>query len=412
MQYLFRGENCRSSLGSNEITIYMISSVCKKTLYLLRTALGIDDLPENFDVSHNEALLIYDFANRHDVIHLISFALEKEHLLNTKDEKLKDLRQVYLKSIRKCARQDYCIDEMGKSFSDAGIPYIPLKGLVMRDHYPERWMRTSGDIDVLVRKNDYDKAADVVKNILHYKQLGDCGYHKSFSNDKNVEVEIHNSISIDDKKIGTETLDKIWETSTSAGEGTLRRNMRDDFYYFHHIFHMLTHFENGGIGLRFFIDLYLLSCMQIGEDERAARVAIIKENGLEKFEAGTLRLAEYFFEDDIEKEPEDEALKQMVEYVIGAGLYGTVSQRVVYKSEKSGGRIHYIKRRIFMPYDSLKRSYPILKKHKILTPIYEVIRWCRIIFKKRDESSNKEIKVIFTNQDEKDFTKMREMLGL
>ena len=38
------------------------------------------------------------------------------------------------------------------------IPFLPLKGSVIRQYYPEPWMRTSCDIDILV---DFEKDAHV-----------------------------------------------------------------------------------------------------------------------------------------------------------------------------------------------------------------------------------------------------------
>ena len=32
-----------------------------------------------------------------------------------------------------------------------------------------------------------------------------------------------------------------------------------------------------------------------------------------------------------------------------------------------------------MPYDYLKAEYPVLEKHKWLTPVYQVVRWLRVL---------------------------------
>lgn len=388
----------------------MENDISKKLIYLIRTALGVQPKPENFKVTDSEALEIYDVAKRHDVGHLVSFALDKDSLLNTKDEKLREIRQVYLKSVRRCARQDFCYEEIKNCFSKNDIDFIPLKGFVTRNYYPERWMRTSGDLDILVRKEDYTKAKELAESNLGYKHEGSCAYHTEFSTDKNVLVEIHNSISDEDQNSVSNVLDEIWDTSVQSD--ICERKMRDDYYYFHHIFHMLRHFEDGGIGLRFFIDLYLLNKMQISDSEKKARKERIRAEGLEKFESGVIALAKYLFEGDIENEPEEDVLSQMLDYVFASGTYGTISQKVAYKSEKEGGRIKYIKRRVFMPYNEIKNSYPILEKHKILTPVYEVVRWCRLIFKKQSKNSSYEIKKTFAKSDTTDYTKMRKYLGL
>ncbi|MCQ2385650.1 MAG: nucleotidyltransferase family protein, partial [Clostridia bacterium] len=54
------------------------------------------------------------------------------------------------------------------AFSQNGIPYIPLKGAVLAEVYPEPYMCLSGDIDVLVKPEDVDKAVDLLKASYGY----------------------------------------------------------------------------------------------------------------------------------------------------------------------------------------------------------------------------------------------------
>ncbi len=43
--------------------------------------------------------------------------------------------------------------------------------------------------------------------------------------------------------------------------------------------------------------------------------------------------------------------------------------------------MRYALSKIFLPYDDKKLHYPILNKHRWLTPVIEVYRWCRIILR-------------------------------
>ena len=51
-----------------------------------------------------------------------------------------------------------------------------------------------------------------------------------------------------------------------------------------------------------------------------------------------------------------------------------------------------ILKKIFLPYSQLKYAYPVLQKHKWLTPLFEVVRWFRIIFKGRAKILSKQLK--------------------
>lgn len=72
--------------------------------------------------------------------------------------------------------------------------------------------------------------------------------------------------------------------------------------------------------------------------------------------------------------------KQIEEYILRGGLYGADSNRVVAQQQKRGGKVRYALSKIFLPYEVIKYPYPILQKHKALTPIREVRRRAKLIF--------------------------------
>ena len=61
------------------------------------------------------------------------------------------------------------------------------------------------------------------------------------------------------------------------------------------------------------------------------------------------------------------------------------------RSRKCGGKVRYIMSRIFLSYDSLKVLYPTLQKHRWLTPIMQVWRRFRLLFKGKMKTSLHEL---------------------
>ena len=72
--------------------------------------------------------------------------------------------------------------------------------------------------------------------------------------------------------------------------------------------------------------------------------------------------------------------KQIEEYILRGGLYGADSNRVVVQQQKRGGKVRYALSKIFLPCEVIKYHYPILQKHKALTPIRELCRRAKLIF--------------------------------
>ena len=82
----------------------------------------------------------------------------------------------------------------------------------------------------------------------------------------------------------------------------------------------------------------------------------------------------------------------MEEYILRGGVYGNNTNRIMVQQQKKGGRIKYALSKIFIPYDVLKFHYPILQKHRWLTPFMEVRRWCKLIFCGHLKRTTKELK--------------------
>ena len=106
-------------------------------------------------------------AQKHDVIHLIVFALKKNGLL---DEGNKSLESKMLTAVYRCERLKYEQTKLCTALEQAEIPFIPLKGSVLRQYYPEPWMRTSCDIDVLVHKEDLQRVVSYLSDNLGYRR--------------------------------------------------------------------------------------------------------------------------------------------------------------------------------------------------------------------------------------------------
>ena len=85
--------------------------------------------------------------------------------------------------------------------------------------------------------------------------------------------------------------------------------------------------------------------------------------------------------------------KQMETFIIGGGIYGTTSNRVLLEQVQAGGKTKNLLYRIFMPYYKLKTQYPLLEKHKWLTPMFQVVRWCRMVTNKNLKRSINELSI-------------------
>ena len=111
--------------------------------------------------------------------------------------------------------------------------------------------------------------------------------------------------------------------------------------------------------------------------------------------------------------PSEQTLK-IQEYVLSGGVYGTFTNKMKVTGTEVTDKTSYALKRIFPPYDLLKNRYPILKKHKWLFPVYQVVRWVETIFSGKSNKLKREIEILQTTPEtEKDeFKEFLSELGL
>ena len=175
-------------------------------------------------------------------------------------------------------------------------------------------------------------------------------------------------------KDASKVLKDVWETAVCRNGYNFWYEMPDEVYYFYHIAHMAKHFENGGCGIRPFIDLWILDNLSKAENKK--RGELLKKGGLLKFAKAARKLSRIW----LKNEEYDALSKQMEDYILRGGVYGNTENRVVVQQQKQGGRIRYAFSRICIPYETIKFYYPVLQKYRWLTPFMQIRRWCKLIF--------------------------------
>ena len=354
---LLRSAVCGDLLSSEEVSLYSPDILPKITL----------------------------LAQKHDVIHLIVFALKKNGLL---DGSNKNLESKMLTAVYRCEKLKYELTKLCAALEQAEIPFIPLKGSVLRQYYPEPWMRTSCDIDVLVHAEDLQRTVSYLADNLGYRRESQNSHDISMFTQGGVHIEVHYDL-VEDGRVNSaaEVLKSIWNVAVKRAECNYQYEMPDEIFYFYHIAHMAKHFvSTGGCGIRPFLDIWVLN-HRIDFD-REKREKLLSDGGLEVFAKQAELLSEVWFGNA----EHTEITRRMEIYILRGGVYGTTTNRVAVQQQKQGGKLKYALSKIFIPYDIIKFHYPILQKHKWLTPIMEVRRWGKLIFCGHLKRTVKELK--------------------
>ncbi len=382
----------------------------KKILFSL-IRLEICGTPVSYEIINaidaDVLIALYELSSAHDMAHIIASALSKVGKLG-EDEISKKFKNKAFLAVYRIERINFELQRICKTLEDAKIKFMPLKGAVIRKLYPEEWMRTSCDIDILVHEEDLDKTASLLKEKLNYLSDGTVHYHDmSLFSPSGVHLELHHNIKEKMKKNDV-MLEKVWEHCIVADGKKYQCIQTNEYLIFHIIAHMSYHFLRGGCGIRPIIDLWILD--HIKDVDQYKLNCFLEQCGLMKFAEKVRKLSRVW----LENEMPDDVTERIQEYILNGGVYGNFENKLKIINRKKYGKIRYLLSKAFISYDAIKNQYPILKKHRYLTPIMQVRRLFRLMFFGVAHQSIKELSNFsdITRNEADDVRQLLEEIGL
>ncbi len=313
---------------------------------------------------------LYDLSKKHDLAHIVASALQKAGVQMPPEVQSKFQKADFL-SVYRLEQMKYAFTQICETLEAAKIPYIPLKGSVIRPYYPEERMRTSCDIDILVKEENLDAAVKALE-IAGFTGA-ERNYHDiSLHSPEGVHLELHFGI-----QENVERLVHVWDYAVRIGG--FRHDFTPAFFAFYHFAHMAYHFLTGGCGVRSLLDLWVMK-HRMGMDFSSAKEFLIGAN-LYEFAVAMEQLVDICFS----KARGDDFTDLLLTYIVTGGVYGTAENSVAMQTVKPGGSFRYFLHRLFPPYRKMKNYYPILRKAPILLPFCWMARAVNRLCRKKTD---------------------------
>lgn len=381
-------EACGKSFKSKgEKGVLILKKEIKALIGYIKKAISIEEI-EIPELTEEEQKNLYKMSIAQDVAPLVSIGIRKTGSPEWMDQYQKKFMQQEFMAVYRYKNQSRALEEIRELFQENQIFYLPLKGSVLRKYYPEEWMRTSSDIDILINEQYFVCAKDLLIEKCRFTNVSENKKDASFYRDRVVHLELHKNL-IKNDTIEDFNPEYIWNNVECDG---FECTMKDEDFYAYHLEHMKNHFLNGGCGIRYFLDLWILN-HRIGENNRSVRKEKMKRCGLEEFEDAAVHLSEVWFGE----EEHNQLTQQMEEYIFKAGIYGSIENWALVQEIQHNGKWKRIWKRLWLPYKQLIWDYPNLKGKQYLQPYYEGKRFIKMItdgrWKRslRELNSNKEI---------------------
>ena len=343
-------------------------SMKEDLLNLLRGSLLQDTAPSDVHLTTEKFDALLKLAKKHEVQPIAAYALLFTGGLT--DEQEQRCRKLVYTAMVYHQRMDQELKRICALLEAAGFDYMPLKGAVIRNLYPEPWMRTSGDIDILVK--NVDEAADLLVERGYVR--GEKSAHDiTLTSPGGIQIELH-YLLIEKQRQVNDLLKQVWEYAIPR-TGSRHYELKPEMLYYYHIVHMAKHMLLGGCGIRFFMDTWLLNKTLPLDEEKKRQ--LLQEGGMAAFAQQAEHLGQVWFGD---RQPNPVTL-ELEAFILNGGVFGSKSNEIKLRRTKANTLVKFLFLRIFPPYKRMAIAFPVLEKYPFLLPVFWIRRWSRLLLK-------------------------------
>jgi len=298
-------------------------------------------------------------------------------------------------AIKKNGTLDIEMKKLINQLEKNGIWYMPLKGSVLKDYYPQFGMRQMSDIDILFDRNHAEEVKTIMENAGYEIMEFGVGHHDIYYKKPVCNIEMHWELfgTYEDNRMNEyykNTKDRLLKDKNNS-YGYHFSN--EDFYLFMTA-HEYKHFYWLGTGLRSVLDVYVFLKKFADTLNMDYIECELKKMGIYDFEKQIRELAFNLYG---ENRVTEESM-EMYNSLVFSGVYGSIENQVkrILKDEGDEGvvgKVKYIMHRLFPPKYILKQYYPKFFENKLLLPLLPFYRLYKMLtFRK--ENVKEEVKTL------------------
>lgn len=380
----------------------------KQFIDLLSNSIRNEVCKKKYDnVDWNELI---NLSRKHKIEGLIYSALNKAELLeNIDDDKVKDLKkEVFFTGVTQISNMSK-LEKVFNEFSKENVPVIVLKGLVVREYYPQPEQRSMSDADIFVKAKDINKSKKILIDLGYTEIDAEASHHIKYIKSGYPMIELHWHVMKRDGFSDELDLfeDDIWDRTIEVKvKGAKVLSLGYEDLALHLCMHMAAHLAASGFGVRQIADLVLLVEKKGHLIDWTLFINKAEEFGFKKFIIIMFKICNILFSMDIPKEmavykiDDEEMFESLISTIFDGGVYGkkdmasNFANQVAfnYKGKDSNATIGAIRRYfrfIFPSIETMSDKYSYARKIRILTPIAWIHHLFSGIFRKEYNFTDK-----------------------
>ncbi|RIA75630.1 putative nucleotidyltransferase-like protein [Anaeroplasma bactoclasticum] len=279
---------------------------------------------------------------------------------------IKEYKKYYVSWVLKQEKYYDLDKEITTLFNKNHINHIYFKGTVLSTLYDDPSIRTRGDIDFYVSKDDMTLAHKLLldNGFIDDESCQDCMHHIGIRKN-NIEVELHFVMFDPDNLDSWKNMFKDPFSKCSIKDGYLY-----EFLPTYHFLYCMMHFAHhlrSGAGIRYILDFYyMLKKTNIDMDLLHKE---IKNCQLETLYSNIINAIRYLSYTDFDSSVENIDIEFFIDYMLSYGIHG-YSNNETTKQAVHQNKVRYFFSRVFVWNKAYRISlYPKMGKKAICYPL-------------------------------------------
>lgn len=269
-------------------------------------------------------------------------------------------------------------EEFSQTLSDHGIDHIMMKGFVLKEFFPVPELRTYGDIDLVIRKEDRAKCHKLMKAQGFAVEVD---WEPVYGYRRDTEFyELHTELLETDISVKANCRDYFRDPWAHAHrvEGS-RFEFEPAYHFLYLLTHLAKHVEDSGAGIRMYLDIAVF----VKYYEKTLNWDSVEEElhilSLWDFANMVLHVTEKYFgiRSPFAGRPVDpEVMEAFLELTMEGGIFGLIGMDAGITSLKKESRVRggfsrlgTIKNRLFPAAETIETRYTYLQKKPWLLPV-------------------------------------------
>ena len=365
------------------------------------------EIPEQIDWE-----FIRDISIKHNVANIIAYGIA-ENNYDVPEIVKNEFSQILFSASMVCENQIYEIEGIFSEFEKNKVEYAPLKGVVLRDIYPNPSLRMMADADILIHTEDFEIINRIMLD-LGYEFKTESNHEYIYSKPPFFNVELHKYL-IPTYNDDMHTYYKNSWKMLSKNTDSYRCDLSVEDHYVYIITHFAKHYRDSGIGIKPLIDMWLYTKKYIDNLDMDSVRKKLKELNLNIFFENISRLIDVWFE----KKEHNYTTEEIEKFILKNSVFGIKENSVLSsflrdnqgRNLEKASKFRYINA-MFPSYNHMTKIYPFLKKIPVLLPACWMIRLLKRFFYGKSINEYKKLVDISRNDNVNLFDEHMKLVGL